>query len=326
VRIEFRQTTTRDGITMHYLAVPFVTPAWAVKDGNLFLALYPQVVDAAISQTPASASDSILQNPAFIAVQKRLGDHKPAGIEFTNLPAVAGDGYSTMLALSRLYLGFADMFGVQTPAMVLPPLNKLLPHVAPVGGVSWSDASGWHFKSIQPFPGSQLLAGGGMGTAIVGQSALMTSILLPSLNRARETANRVKCASNERMIGQAMLLYANENKQKYPDDLGTLVKTQDISVDAFVCPTADNSIPAEILNGTLDQKAAWVNEHADYVYLGKGQTTSSPADRIMVYEKPGAHEGDGMNILYGDGHVEFQVMREATRQIDKQEHRGEQGL
>jgi len=51
---------------------------------------------------------------------------------------------------------------------------------------------------------------------VIGIIALLISILLPSLNRARETANRVKCASNLRQIGQALLLYANENRGAYP--------------------------------------------------------------------------------------------------------------
>src|SRR5215212_8140631 len=51
---------------------------------------------------------------------------------------------------------------------------------------------------------------------VIGIIALLISILLPSLNRARETANRVRCASNLRQIGQAILLYSNENKGAYP--------------------------------------------------------------------------------------------------------------
>jgi prepilin-type N-terminal cleavage/methylation domain-containing protein/prepilin-type processing-associated H-X9-DG protein len=51
---------------------------------------------------------------------------------------------------------------------------------------------------------------------VIGIIALLISILLPSLNRARETANRVKCSSNLRQLGQAMILYANDNKGSYP--------------------------------------------------------------------------------------------------------------
>ena len=51
---------------------------------------------------------------------------------------------------------------------------------------------------------------------VIGIIALLISILLPSLNRARETANRVKCQSNVRQIGQAIAIYANENKGSYP--------------------------------------------------------------------------------------------------------------
>jgi prepilin-type N-terminal cleavage/methylation domain-containing protein/prepilin-type processing-associated H-X9-DG protein len=54
---------------------------------------------------------------------------------------------------------------------------------------------------------------------VIGIIALLISILLPSLNRARETANRVKCASNLRQLGQAIQLYANENKGAYPRTL-----------------------------------------------------------------------------------------------------------
>jgi prepilin-type processing-associated H-X9-DG protein len=46
---------------------------------------------------------------------------------------------------------------------------------------------------------------------IIGILAVLIAILLPSLNKARETANRVKCGSNLRQIGQAILLYCNAN-------------------------------------------------------------------------------------------------------------------
>jgi prepilin-type N-terminal cleavage/methylation domain-containing protein len=51
---------------------------------------------------------------------------------------------------------------------------------------------------------------------VIGIIALLISILLPALNAAKERANRVKCASNMRQIGQGLLLYANDNKGAYP--------------------------------------------------------------------------------------------------------------
>ena len=51
---------------------------------------------------------------------------------------------------------------------------------------------------------------------VIGILALLISILLPALNRARETANRIKCASNLRQIGQSIMLYANQYKGLMP--------------------------------------------------------------------------------------------------------------
>src|ERR1041385_1531881 len=79
---------------------------------------------------------------------------------------------------------------------------------------------------------------------VIGIIALLISILLPSLNRARETANRVKCASNMRQIGQAILLHSIDNHGRYPDTAGELLKSQDITIDVFTCPSG-NSAPAQ---------------------------------------------------------------------------------
>src|SRR3954463_11674355 len=113
---------------------------------------------------------------------------------------------------------------------------------------------------------------------VIGIIALLISILLPSLNRARETANRVKCGSNLRQIGQALLLYSNENKNLFPrtyfdgtaapvpniKNIGSnasdpflggantnvgvnnvpaclflLLRTQEISAEVFICPSSN---------------------------------------------------------------------------------------
>ncbi len=51
---------------------------------------------------------------------------------------------------------------------------------------------------------------------VIGIIALLISILLPSLNSAREQANSIKCLSNLRQLGLAAAAYTSQNK-------GTLV-------------------------------------------------------------------------------------------------------
>src|SRR5687768_12352786 len=53
--------------------------------------------------------------------------------------------------------------------------------------------------------------------AVIFIIAIVTAILLPTVHRTRgDSAVRVKCGSNLRQIGQAILLYSNENKGAYP--------------------------------------------------------------------------------------------------------------
>jgi prepilin-type N-terminal cleavage/methylation domain-containing protein/prepilin-type processing-associated H-X9-DG protein len=217
---------------------------------------------------------------------------------------------------------------------------------------------------------------------VIGIIALLISILLPSLNRARETANRVKCGSNMRQIGQAIMLYANENKGNYPrtrynvatgttgtydtSNNGTtaqdpflnslndndiikaiflLIRTQDITPEVFICPSsndekdtygtaagisAQNKVsftkaanlsysmanPYPDANGVNNGYKLNVTTGAEFAIAAdknpEGATnydvtvpneTSSSKD--MQKANSPNHQGQGENVLYGDGHAEF---------------------
>ncbi|MDB5303865.1 MAG: xcpT 3 [Phycisphaerales bacterium] len=51
---------------------------------------------------------------------------------------------------------------------------------------------------------------------VIGIIALLMSILLPTLAKAREQANTIKCASNLRSIGQGIAIYVTENRGCLP--------------------------------------------------------------------------------------------------------------
>ena len=51
---------------------------------------------------------------------------------------------------------------------------------------------------------------------VIGIIALLISILLPSLSRARESANQIKCGAQQRQILQSMQLHANDHRGFIP--------------------------------------------------------------------------------------------------------------
>src|SRR4051812_30799037 len=51
---------------------------------------------------------------------------------------------------------------------------------------------------------------------VIGIIALLISILLPALSKAREQATRVQCQANLRSVGQGINMYCNANRGSLP--------------------------------------------------------------------------------------------------------------
>jgi prepilin-type N-terminal cleavage/methylation domain-containing protein len=88
---------------------------------------------------------------------------------------------------------------------------------------------------------------------VIGIIAVIMSILLPAITKAREAGRRVQCGSNMRTIGQAIFAYASVNKgrapfkgsqKEYPYSWNKLTLVGPLSryglnLQVMVCPSTD---------------------------------------------------------------------------------------
>jgi len=138
---------------------------------------------------------------------------------------------------------------------------------------------------------------------------LMMEVLLPLLNHPHDHSPRIKCASNMRQIGLGAIMYAASNGGRFPDDLDTLMDSQDLSPVVLMCPDSTGDVPAEPTTREVVSTMRKSNL-ISYTYAGKGLTTQASAHTVLLYERLGSH-GDGMNVLFADGHVEYLDANEA---------------
>ena len=120
----------------------------------------------------------------------------------------------------------------------------------------------------------------------------------------REVANRIKCSSNLRRIGEALTIYANTHGHQFPDDLSALLRGEDFASSTFVCPSS-NDDPAFGATTQAVAENLSTPHHCSYVYLGKGLSQPAPSDRVIAYEPLENHQRRGINVLFADMRVEW---------------------
>lgn len=93
---------------------------------------------------------------------------------------------------------------------------------------------------------------------VIGIVALLISILMPALNKARQASLQIACASNMRQLGQAMVLYCADNKNWFPPNVlvpaapgdfwwpSRVYKYLNRNIEVFRCPAASEE---EVIRG-----------------------------------------------------------------------------
>jgi prepilin-type N-terminal cleavage/methylation domain-containing protein/prepilin-type processing-associated H-X9-DG protein len=82
---------------------------------------------------------------------------------------------------------------------------------------------------------------------VIGIIALLIGLLLPTVRRTRETANRTKCASNLREVTLAAIMYAADDRNGIylngaNDDLRPLWPKYLNSLKTVICPSTDDHV------------------------------------------------------------------------------------
>ncbi len=114
---------------------------------------------------------------------------------------------------------------------------------------------------------------------VVAIIALLISILLPSLSRARELAKRAVCASNLRGVGQGEHIYANDNTEWFPihfhvPNFGTgtgIAGARQTGVQ-FVGTLATNPLPTQPTTVTTGSNRSHPSRSMFLLVIGGGST------------------------------------------------------
>jgi prepilin-type N-terminal cleavage/methylation domain-containing protein/prepilin-type processing-associated H-X9-DG protein len=172
---------------------------------------------------------------------------------------------------------------------------------------------------------------------VIAIIAILASMLLPSLGRAKEKASSMRCLSNLKQMGLSMTLYAADNNGTFPPRMSanrwpTQLKRYYVSLEMLQCPTElkqrDRTQPktnAPSANQYPDNaiRAYIINGFNDYFY-GKGGSGDlsaiegkpvyedripKPTQTIVMGEKKVLSDNFYMDLLEGIGNHIDQIER-----------------
>lgn len=149
------------------------------------------------------------------------------------------------------------------------------------------------------------IAGIALPVVLLPFIALLMGIMMPTLVRVKQITFRQVCQTNLKELGKLMLIYAGDYDEKYPTPskwCDLLVEYAKITKNSFRCPGAPDGPCNYAMNKNIEE-------------FGK----DAPPDMVLLFEtSPGwnqaggpeiltteNHQGEGCNILFADGHVEF---------------------
>jgi len=139
---------------------------------------------------------------------------------------------------------------------------------------------------------------------VIAIIALLVSILLPSLNRARELAKRVSCQANLNGIGKAIALYKASERDSFP----FISDMPGMDYDANMIAGGDDDVFALDGNANGEGTALHINENLNLLVDG-GYTSFKmfrcPSVGTDVMDRSSSTSNDDYGFKSSDGTIYF---------------------
>lgn len=300
LKIESKETAY-EGRTIYYVSIGGVpspvAPAWTFVGDRCIFGVFPQTVAAAARTVdPKTRGKSILDHPAVVAARKQM-PRDAMSFGYVDSQYLMRLVYPLFNAAQLAGTSFMAPLGVELDLNLMPPVDTAVGKVRQYIGTTSSDADGILYRAVGD--GSEIVVVG------VASASLGTSILLPSLARAREIAKRAVSSANLKQIAIGMMMYAHEHDGHLPPSLDEFMASGVISDPKLLeSPRAEGAPP-------------------HYIYIS-GQSTDDDFRNVLAYEQITGDEGT--NVVFLDGHVEWmrmpalkRALRETYARLEREE-------
>jgi prepilin-type processing-associated H-X9-DG protein len=172
---------------------------------------------------------------------------------------------------------------------------------------------------------------------VIGIIAVLIGLLLPALNKAREQSKRTTCLANLRTLGQAMILYANDSRDRLPNanppaTVNDYNATNNVlvglatkyvrSAAAFHCPSDADPEPESIQTADYIQPNSarvsydfysvyWMPEFGPrWVRVKQAPLAWDLDGGSSVAAADQNHGIKGGNVVFADGHAQWEQQTE----------------
>jgi len=173
---------------------------------------------------------------------------------------------------------------------------------------------------------------------VIAVITLLASVLLPSLNRAKELARRTVCQSNLKQIGTAVVMYANDNDGWVPYKREVNIYKWFELIPPYLTEDRKNMFILDCPSkpGCLVDSSGnvWGDYAGNALVCTRLFNVSNPGERAYIFDGKYVQTGwfgyedfpdtsrfdmrhsDGGNVLYLDTHVEWRDTYFSREEID----------